>query len=555
MPRDAETLRLAGYGISPGVGMGTAYVYHDVVQRVESVYRLRCDREVDAECRRLEQAIGTVLADLERGEEDVRHSLDAQFARIFRAHRAMLEDGSLRGAMREMIHKTRMNAECVVSGVFRRLEDQFRQVHDSHMAERGDDVRDLARRLLRTLAGAAAHDGAALPANTVVVATGLLPSDTVHFSRHLVSAVVVEQGGPASHTAILTRELGIPAVSGVENATERIPAGQRTLVDANDGIVVVGPDEAAEQAFRDRRARWTVGDGPARKRADGPARTRDGEPVSVRANISCGEDARLALECGADGVGLYRIENLYFGREKLPTEDTLIACVRETLEPFNPDTPVTLRLLDTGGDKPLPFLDHPVDCHPLLGLRGVRFLLAYPDLLRTQLRAFLRLAEDRAVRILVPMVTLTSDMRAVRALYEEVAGELRCDRPPPLGSMIETPAAAICAETLVEVSDFLSIGTNDLTQYTLAAARETTDAIGYFLEDHPAIFRLIAHTVRAAGDTPCAVCGELAGRREAVAALLHRGVRELSVNPLQVASIKEAVGRVALDTEDMTAKR
>ncbi len=549
-----KNIRLSGQGISPGLGMGIAYVYQDNLQRVDSVYCLRSDDDVDEERRRLDRAINKVLADLERGEKDVNRTLNEDFAKIFHAHREMLKDPSIRDEMYAMIQRIRVNAECVVNGVLRRREGQFRQGDDARMAERADDVRDLSRRVLRALAGQATHEVKTLPENSVIVATRLLPSDTVHFSRQSVSAVVLEQGGPASHAAILTRELGIPAISGVENAVQKIPAGQTVLVDATEGTVVIAPDEAVTNVFRDKQAELTARVALERKRARGVAKTRDGESVAVLANISCREDAELAAEYGADGVGLYRIEHLYFGRDYLPDEDDLINSMQAMLAMFDKDMPVTLRLLDTGGDKPLPHLDHPTESTPLLGRRGVRFLLDFQELLITQLRAFIQLAEFRKIRILVPMVTLPSDMLVVRDLYEQRVKELCCNHPPPLGSMIETPAAAICADSIAEVSDFLSVGTNDLTQYTMAAGRENSHVTDYFLQDHPAIFRLLEDTARAAGNKPCAVCGELAGRTGALPRLLNLRIREISVNPTQIPRLKQAIREMDLHTTEAARK-
>ncbi len=548
MHQTDKNIRLSGQGISPGLGMGTAYVYRDVLQRVDSVYCLRSDGDVDRERQRLDRAIEKVLADLERGEKEVNRALDEDFARIFRAHGEMLNDPSIRDEMHAIMRRTRVNAECVVSGVFRRLEGQFRQSDDPRMAERADDVRDLSRRVLRALAGQATHEVETLPENTVVVATRLLPSDTVHFSKQSVSAVILEQGGPTSHAAILTRELGIPAISGVDCAVQTIAAGQTVLVDATEGTVVIAPDQAEIDAFRDQQAQLAAREALDRELAGGVAETRNGEPVAVLANISCREDAKLASEHGADGIGLYRIEHLYFGRDDLPDENDLIDSIQSTLAEFGGEMPLTLRLLDTGGDKQLPFLNHPTESTPLLGRRGVRFLLDFQELLITQLRAFIQLAKSRQIRILVPMVTLPSDMLAIRELYEQAAKDLRCNRPPPLGSMIETPAAALCAESIAEVSDFLSAGTNDLTQYTMAAGRENTHVTDYFLQDHPAIFRLLENTVRAAGNKPCAVCGELAGQPDTIPKLLELGIRELSVNPIQIPRVKQAVRKVDLRT-------
>lgn len=541
-----QNLRLTGYGISSGLGAGTAHLYRDVLQRVESVYCFRSDKAVEQECQRLDSAIDQVMRDLEQGEEKVTEVLDENFARIFRAHREMLQDSSLREEMRAAIRKERMNAECVVSGIFRRLEGKFRGFTNAAQAERADDVRDLAQRVLRALVGQATHELEALPANTVVVASRLLPSDTVHFSRQAISAVVIERGGSASHAAILTRELGIPAVSGIDNAVQRIPAGRTVLVDGGEGSVVVEPDDQTRKAFRDRQTDIAGRRSRALEQAATPARTRDGTEVAVMANISCREDADLARQCSADGVGLYRTESVYFGRGSLPDENEIFESIEHALAPFSNETPVTLRLLDTGGDKLLPFLDHPTESSPLLGRRGVRLLLDFEDLLLTQLRAFIRLSEQRLVQILVPMVTLPSDMRRVRELYERAASELDCDHPPPLGSMVETPAAAICAEAITAVSDFLSAGTNDLTQYTMAADRENVHVTEYFRQDYTAIFRLLGSMVRAAGDKPTSVCGELAGQLDATPRLLEIGVRELSVNPLQIPYVKQSIRDVDL---------
>lgn len=542
-----KNVKLSGYGISPGLGMGTAYGYHDVLGRVESVYPLRTDKEVEEECRRIDITIVKVVAKLEQIEENVRHMLDESFARIFHVHREMLQYPSLGEEIRTTIQSTRMNAESVVSGIFRRLEGKFRQLNDPLMAERADDVRDLAGRFLRMLAGQATHELEALSAHTVIIAHRLLPSDTVHLTRQYVSAVVVEHGGPASHAAILARELGIPAVSRIKNAMRRIPPGRTLLVDGTEGTVVLEPDDAVAKQFRHRHAELITRDAWVRKEAGRSVRTRDGTKVAVLANISRREDAELANAYGADGVGLYRIEPLYFGRENLPDEEELLDVVQETLAPFDATVPITLRLLDIGGDKLLPFLDNPTESTPLLGRRGVRFLLEFSDLLLTQIRCFIRLARYRKVRILVPMVTLPSDMQAVREVYERAAGDLSCARPPALGSMIETPAAALCADSIAEVSDFLSAGTNDLTQYTMAASRENAYVENYFIQDHPAVFRLLDRMVRAAGDKPCGVCGELAGEVDALPELLGIGIREFSANPLQIPHIKQAVQEVELE--------
>lgn len=533
-----ENIRLSGVGISSGVGIGQAFVYVGGAHQFERVYRIKSS-ETGHECRRIERAFEKVRQDLERSAQMVTEKLDEDFARIFRAHQQMLTDALLREEIREMVEKTRLNAEFVVSTIFRQLEGKIRKSRDAQMAENANDVADLAERILQALTGIHAHELAHLPPNTVVVARQLLPSDTVHFSANTVSAVVVERGGPTSHAAILTRALGIPAISGIEDATEQVSQGQTVLVDGSQGIVILQPDDEQKKAFLQQSRMALQEHADAYEYATAPAITGDGTRINVMANISCHEDATLAKQCGADGVGLYRIEHLYFGRQTLPTEEELYEKLRENLAPFDKDVPVTLRLLDTGGDKPLPFLDYPREATPLLGRRGVRFLLQYPELLSTQLRCFLRLGQERTIRILVPMVTISSDMRAVRDYFEREA--LTFTRTPPLlGSMIETPAAALCAEEIAQYSDFFSVGSNDLTQYAMAAGRENAFVTEYFLHDHSAIFRLLEHVVQSSGKKTVGICGELATETSALPRLLALGIHEFSVNPLQVPHIKKA---------------
>lgn len=541
-----KNLTLTGYGISPGLASGRTRVYRDILGRTQEVYYIAAD-DLQDEHRRIEEAFDEVRSDLGKNEKQVTEKLDEDFAQIFRAHQEILNDPSLLEQIREMIERSRVNAEFAVMTVFRRFEGNFRRLDDERWAARADDVADLARRVLNSLTGQAAHQLANLPPDTILVASHLLPSDTVHFARRSVSAVVVEHGGPASHAAILTRELGIPAVSEIDNAIRTIPEGRIALVDGTEGTVVIDPDDLAQERFRRRRAEITIRRNQASKRAGRIARTRDGIEVPVMANISGREDAALAVEQGADGVGLYRIEQVYFSREDLPNEDELVESFRETLAPLDVELPVTLRLFDIGGDKPLPFLDHPKEPAPLLGRRGVRVLLAFPDLLRTQLRSFLRLSKERSIRILVPMVTLADDMQAVRELYLQAAHELSCPSPPPLGSMVETPAAALCAEALCAHSDFFSVGTNDLTQYTMAAGRENAHVQEYFRQDHPAIFRLLEDMIAAVGNQPVSICGELASRPEVTSTLLRMGVGEFSVSPLQIPYVKQAVREACLE--------
>ena len=261
------------------------------------------------------------------------------------------------------------------------------------------------------------------------------------------------------------------------------------------------------------------------------------------ANIGCREDAVLAADNGADGVGLYRLEQLYLSRKALPNEDELLEIMRSAVEPIA-GKPITIRLLDVGADKKLPSLDLSAEVNPFLGRRGVRVLLAFPELLHTQLRALARLSRVRDVHILVPMVTLAQEMKRLRELLVTAAADVGAEHLPPLGAMIETPAAALCVDEIKQHADFLSVGTNDLTQYTMAAGREDPLVSDYFIDDHPAVRRLLGLVSEAAGDMPLALCGELAGRVDMLPFLLATGIRTFSVAPPLVPTVKEAVRHI-----------
>ncbi len=536
----------SGYGISSGFGIGKAFVYSNTQQSQQVVYKI--DRsEVQKEYVRVKNSFNNVLRDLRQSEKEMRKKLDDDFARIFCVHQEILKDPSLRQEIQDMIAKIHFNAEFAVTAVFNRLENRLRNLDHDRFAERADDIADLSNRIVQNLTGHNAHQLSDLPSNTVVVAKQLLPSDTIHLSRSSVSAIIVERGGSTSHAAIITRELGIPAVSGIKNIPQYLQNGETVLVDGMQGTVIIEPDEAQKKAFHRRKIYFSTQHAKACEHATEPAITCDSTQVVIMANISCQEDAVLAAQHGADGIGLYRSEHLYFDRNSLPDEYELFEAFQNTLAPFSEDTLVTLRLLDTGGDKPLPFLDYPRESTPLMGRRGVRFLLEFPELLTTQLRCFLRLSKERAIRILVPMVTVASDMQAVKIIYTKTAADLSCKQPPPLGSMVETPAAALCVESIAEYSDFFSVGTNDLTQYTMAAGRENVYVANYFQQDNPAIFRLLRYLVQGAGDRPVGVCGELASQLNTIKDILATGVRELSVSPMQVPHVKQTIREICID--------
>ena len=540
-PSGRQPKLMVGRTLAPGLAVGTAVVYRNDQQSLLQVLETRQEGlDLDEEYRRLERVQGEVLKELDDTASRVESELDTEHAGIFRVQACILRTSSIMEEIKGELRRERAGAAQAVSVVLARLERHFGDSADLILQQRADDIADIARSLLRALTGAQRATLSELPAGSVVVAERLLPSDTVLLSRRSV-AVVVEHGGPLSHAALLTREMGIPAVGQLPDLLSLVRPGSRLLVDGAAGTVVVDPGESQLKAFTQRLRQQRRVSAQAHQRRHESAQTQDGVNVQVWANISTREDALLAADSGAEGVGLYRIESLYLPRKGPPTEEELLDSLRDTLAPVK-DKPITVRLLDVGGDKTPSFLNLPSEPNPSLGRRGVRLLKDYPDLLSTQLRALLRLSEEMKINISVPMITLLEEVHYVRRALQANAEMLAIRGIPALGVMIETPSAALCAREIAAVADFMSLGTNDLTQYTMVAGREEDSVTEYYIEDHPAVQRLIAMVMKAAGTTPVTLCGELAGRTDArLKDLLRIGLKSLSVAVPLVPTVKAAI--------------
>jgi phosphoenolpyruvate-protein kinase (PTS system EI component) len=373
----------------------------------------------------------------------------------------------------------------------------------------------------------------------------LLPSDLVTLPRTQVAAVVVETLGQGSHAALLAREKGIPTIAEIPDVLSQVENGTELLVDGFRGTLVMAPEAATRAEFQERMEKWRASLVRCQAACREPARTLDGRSIDVEANIGVHDDVEVALDNGADGVGLLRIEQLYFARPSPPTEEELFSALQRLVAPLG-RRPVTVRLLDIGGDKPLPYLDLPTASNPSLGRRGVRLLLHYPQLVRTQIGALLQLSQEHAVRVLVPMVTLEEDLRRLRETFEALSTARNVAQPPAFGAMVETPAAALALPALAKHVDFFCVGTNDLTQYTLAAARDDALVNDYYVDSHESILRLLRIILADAGDRPVTLCGELAGREAYVPQLLQMGFRALSVAPTLIPTTKALIRQLNL---------
>jgi phosphoenolpyruvate-protein phosphotransferase len=539
-PGKDKMFTLVGKGVSPGLAKGKAFVYIDVLQRDFELYEI--DRaQVGEEKARIDKAIGDVRQSLTIDAKQIEGKVGKPLADIFLAQEAILLDSSVVEELKRTLEEKLINAEQVVRTVFRLLARRFRDMNNEVLRERGDDIDDLSRRLLLSLAGIQAHSLEKLPANTVLVARRLLPSDTVFLSRSSTVAVLAEFAGPAAHAALLARELGIPCVGGIPKLLETVHTGDIVLVNGIEGIAVINPDSRALQGYEGsvdevRKRKETMVQDSCIERTV----TLDGFEISVMANVRSREDVELSMECGADGIGLFRTEPFFLSTKHFPSDKEFAEFLLVSLNSAR-GRHIDVRLLDVGADKNPIYLHLPPEPDPFLGRRGVRVLREYPDLLEAQLRAVLEVSQQFRIGVLIPMVTTENDVVQVAGRLHKLADEMGVRELPRIGAMIETPAAALSIRSLKNHVDFFSIGSNDLTQYTMAAGRENPLVAEYFIDDHSSILRLIELVVRESGDTPVSLCGELAGRIDVIPRLLRTGIRSLSVAAALVPDVKNAI--------------
>ena len=533
------TLIIHGTPLSPGLAQGLIHVHRGLLGPIDAPVDIEQNNVTD-EFSRLDVATARISEDLFTLAARVEQEIDSRLAEVFGTHQLMLNDASLREELRKEIVDNLVNASTAVKTVFLRWEKRFLLMESQIARDKGDDLRDVSIRLRNALAGITLHPLDEIPDGCVLATSRLLPSDTVFLAGRSVSAVLLEYGSAGSHAALFAREMGLPCISGFPDLLTTVPNGALALVDADTGMVTIGPREKQQVIFRkkiDDKARdYKL----ARSRAMSPAVTKDGVTISVLANVGCSDDTERAMSNGAEGVGLYRLEQAYLGRVVPPNTDELLNEMRQTLDAAKGCT-VYVRLLDIGSDKPLPFIGFLAETNPSLGRRGIRFLREYPELLKTQLRAVLELAREFDVRVLVPMVTLSDDVAVVKDYLRQLCSQLRISSPPRLGAMIETPAAALAAQEIVKHVDFLSFGTNDLTQYAFAADRENAAVESYYKDASDVIFRLLQTTHDDVPDVPLSLCGELAGRPQHIPRLLQCGIRTFSVAAPLIPNIKETI--------------
>lgn len=548
-------MRLHGIGASPGIAIGRAFVHRATLPEIH----VRRVEDAEREVVRLEEAVASVLERLEVLERQAAAGAGSEVGDIFEAHRMFLEDPSFSGDAIAMVREDGICAEAAVSQVTDRLATEFEDIGDEYFSARAADVRDIGTQLVRQLLGLGASGFGQLTEPVVIVANDLTPSETVTIPPGMALAFVTEVGSPTSHTAILARGLGIPAVVGVGGAD--VPSGAALAVDGHAGTVWVDPDESTLKALGERKAAEEAVRAQAAVHASEPATSRDGVRVEVVANIGNPADASRAEALGAEGVGLFRTEFLFIDRGSAPTEEEQFEAYRRVFEVFG-DRPVVVRTLDVGGDKAVPGIEVGDELNPFLGKRGVRLTLDAPELFGTQLRALLRAAVGANLKLMFPMVASLSEIQATRAAVDDAKRELDeagVERAHAfeIGIMIEVPSAAVTADLLAPHVDFFSIGTNDLTQYTLAVDRTNPSVAPMADALHPAVLRLISMVIDAAHAHGkwVGLCGELAGDPVAAPVLLGLGLDEWSMNPPAIPLVKERIRTLSVEDSRALAER
>ena len=541
-----EGAALAGLPGAPGIVSAAARHFRIAAPEIPT----GSATDPEAEWKALEEAREQVRSEIRAVRDSVAVRAGGYSAAIFDAHLLFLDDEALLGPSRRAIFEHRRNAAQAWNDAAEAVAAEYRSLDDDYLRARADDLTGVARQVVAALAGDTATP--TLSAAGIVIAEDLTPADTAALDRELARGIATAAGSPTSHSAILARSLGIPAAVGLGEAVLIVPEGEQLLLDGDAGLVYLDPDQELVAEYKRRGEAREKEASVARAEAAEPAVTRDGHRVEVVANIGSPEDVPTAIASGAEGVGLLRTEFLFLDRDTMPSEDEQHAVYTRIAAGLD-GRPLVLRTLDVGADKPLPYVPRRPETNPFLGVRGLRLALATPELLETQLRAVLRTAADYPLKVMFPMVATLAEFREATSVLERVRASLESAGTTvaelEVGVMIEVPAAALAAEIFAPEVDFFSLGTNDLTQYTMAAERGNAAVAGLADGLHPAVLRLVRIVADAASrhDRWVGVCGELAADPVAAPVLIGLGVTELSVNTPSIPAVKQAVRRI--DTE------
>lgn len=535
-----------GVGVSNGIAIGHAHlVSHALLEVVH--YQVPKDL-IDQEIARFDQAINTVKHDLETVRAQLPSRSPAELSAFISTHLMLLSDHTLADEPKAIIKKELCNAEWAVKQQLESIVEQFDQIEDEYLRERKHDVIQVVERIIKVLLGRPSQVALLEQEKAIIlVAHDISPADAIQFKQHHFAAFVTDVGGATSHTAILARSLNIPSIVALQRARALIRDGELLIVDGTQGVVIVNPDKNTLAEYKLRQEQWEIEQQKLKRIKSTKAVTLDGATVDLYANIEVPEDVVQVKAAGAAGIGLYRTEFLFMNRREAPTEEEQFEAYRAVVEALD-GKPVTIRTLDLGADKEISAETERTCTNPALGLRAIRLCLAEPQLFHTQLRALLRASAFGNVQILIPMLSSISELRQTLLLLERAKNSLRLEKTAfnekiQVGGMIEIPAAALCAEAFAKELDFLSIGTNDLIQYSLAIDR-TDDSVSHLYNPvHPAVLHLIEMTIRAGQKLgkKVSVCGEMAGDAKLTRLLLGFGLRQFSMHPSHILMVKSQV--------------
>lgn len=546
-----KNLVLKGVGASMGIDIGKAYlVEQEHTHLIEE--RQVPPEEIEAEVNRFKEAVSKARQHLRRYIEDVSDDYQDHIY-ILDTYMMLLKDKMLYDGTIEQIQKRRINAEHALKNTVDKVKSNFKKMPDPYFRDRASDIVHASDLIFEHLLGSKPTKIADIDKRVIIVARDLSPAETTQIQLERVKGFITDLGSHTSHTGIIARSLGIPAVLGLKDATRRVETGDIIIVDGNAGLVIINPDEQTIARYHDRKERFETFQAQVTRASEGPAVTTDGHRLGIQANISMLEEVVSALDHGSEGIGLYRTEFLYLNRPDLPLEQDLFENYRDLAEIMG-NRQITIRTLDLGGDKFSNSIQWGEEANPALGLRAIRFCLQSPDIFKPQLRAILRAAAFGNIRIMFPMVSRVEEVVQARRILEDTAEGLDKEGVPfkkdvPVGVMIEVPSAVFMADILAEKVDFLSIGTNDLIQYSFAIDRINKQVAGLYQPLHPVVLKMIDLVVKAANahGIEAALCGEMGADPINLPVLLGLDLDTISMHPNSIPGIKHVVRQLSFE--------
>ncbi|MHC4174260.1 MAG: phosphoenolpyruvate--protein phosphotransferase [Planctomycetota bacterium] len=548
-----------GIGVSPGISIAKSLIIDSEDYRIPR--RLVKPSQRTTEVQRVRNAFKGAIGELTELEAAQDQTEGSKIKDIFAVHLRFLHDRSLRKRMTDLVYAESVTAEYAVSTTLRQIASDFSKVKDTYMSERAADMYDIERRLLKQLLGKKREDVEHLTEEVTIVARELSPTQTAGFNRQFVKGLASDAGGRTSHAAIVARSLGIPAVVALEDLTEYVRGGDIVIIDGNRGIVIVNPDDQTIQQYHEYAKEFAELEHRLDAIKDMPAVTRDGTKITLLGNIEFPDEAQQVLEKGGQGIGLYRTEFLYLNTKSEPTEEDHFKAYAETVDVFA-DRPVIIRTVDLGADKYTQSKRFAPEPNPFLGLRSIRFCLQNIMMFKTQLRAILRASVLGEVKIMFPLITNLQELMQAKMILRDVMEDLdeesvAYNKNIRIGIMIETPSAALTAYSLARDVDFFSIGTNDLTQYTLAVDRGNELVSALYSSADPAVLRLVRTVIQDAhkAQIDVHVCGEMASEPEYIMLLLGMGVRTISLATPMIPEIKQIIRSVTMEDCNNLARK